>query len=103
RPRRDHDTGLLGPAPAVDEFLHTMVSAHEEFPGIAWRVSTLRGILHDYPRSGALPQRQFLRALVGNFRARVPRHIHPDDQPILIVHEKRIDLILHGVGLGTEL
>ena len=44
-----------------------------------------------------------MHALIGDSRAAVPYDVKREDQPILIVHECRIDFALYGIALAAEL
>jgi hypothetical protein len=75
-----------------------VVRADEEFPSVARRVPALRGIRHHDSFGGSFPERQFLHACVFDFGIAVPDQVEREQQPILIVDERRIDLVLQDRG-----
>ena len=88
-----------------DDLLDALVGANVEFPSVAWRVAALRRVFHHH----ALQRSRFLGA-VSACRQRSPtrrrrprRGMQREKQPILIVDEGRIDVVLDGIALTAEL
>src|SRR5262249_53554519 len=95
--------GLLGPAAVIDELLDAVVVADVEIPGVAGGVTTIGGILHRNQLGRAVAQGQLLLALVLYIGARIPVSMKREQEPIIIVHESRIDFVLDGVGQAAKL
>src|SRR5882762_7417993 len=102
-PRCDDGAWLLRPAAVVDELLDAVIFADVEVPGIAGRVTAVRGILHRHQLSRAVANGQLFHALIGHRGAPVPVSMEGEQKPIVIVDESGIDFVFYGVGLAAEL
>src|ERR1700733_12462500 len=87
-------------ATVVDDLLDFLVGADIEVPGVAGLVAGV-GVFHRNLLSGPIAERKLLRALSGPGHA-VPCDADREQQPVLIVHEYRIEG-LDGVALLLEL
>src|SRR5579859_6924994 len=97
---------LCGPAMMENHFLDSIVGSNIDFPGIARGVTNIGGIFHHHMVGGTLSSWHFLHAFIFHAGAGVPKYVEWEDQPVLIVDETWIDLLLDvgrlAVDLGTH-
>ena len=86
----------------VDNLLDSPVVANVEVPRIAGLVATFGRISRHDSLGRTFAEGEFLRALIGHSRA-VPYDVERQQQPILIVGEGRIDVLLDRIALAIEL
>src|SRR6185369_8255979 len=87
----------------VDELLHPPVFADVEIPCVAGRVTAVRWILHGDQLGRAVALWQWFHTLITGGGAFVPVSMEWEQQPVVIVDERRIDFVLHIVRLGVQL
>src|SRR5580765_1875104 len=91
----------LGPTPVVYKVHDAVVLTDVEVPGVTGSVTAICGILYREKLGHAGAHRQVKLALIDRAGRLVPISVEREQNPIVIVDEAGVNLVLHGIGLGA--
>jgi len=87
----------------IDKLHHSAFRPEVKVPGISRRIAAnLRGIFHRHQLRRSFSNRQFLLVRDGYIGAGVPVNMEREDKPIIVVKERRLNLVFHVGGCAVE-